>query len=215
MILYNDSILDFAPTSVPFTKRIAVDKEDVFFSFIQCNVNRNTLDFVFSIGYYNMPVDEKTYLFEKMLDLQTVRKVLTAIIKKEPTLSIKTLKCREVVVSFDIDGWLSKNVFPIDVSRKRINSSYMFKNKNKLPKIVEKNITPDISRAICDRMIVLLKENKRAKLDFRKKFSTDLVVSSENFFDSITCSYLLKENSFEVVLRNDIIRMMYLSTKTI
>lgn len=215
MILYNDSILDFAPTSVPFTKRIAVDKEDVFFSFIQCNTNRNTLDFVFSIGYYNMPVDEKTYLFEKMLDLQTVRKVLTAIIKKEPTLSIKTLKCREVVVSFDIDGWLSKNVFPIDVSRKRINSSYMFKNKNKLPKIVEKNITPDISRAICDRMIVLLKENKRAKLDFRKKFSTDLVVSSENFFDSITCSYLLKENSFEVVLRNDIIRMMYLSTKTI
>ena len=215
MILYNDSILDFAPTSVPFTKRIAVDKEDVFFSFIQCNTNRNTLDFVFSIGYYNMPVDEKTYLFEKMLDLQTVRKVLTTIIKKEPTLSIKTLKCREVVVSFDIDGWLSKNVFPIDVSRKRINSSYMFKNKNKLPKIVEKNITPDISRAICDRMIVLLKENKRAKLDFRKKFSTDLVVSSENFFDSITCSYLLKENSFEVVLRNDIIRMMYLSTKTI
>ncbi len=215
MILYNDSILDFAPTSVPFTKRIAVDKEDVFFSFIQCNTNRNTLDFVFSIGYYNMPVDEKTYLFEKMLDLQTVRKVLTAIIKKEPTLSIKTLKCREVVVSFDIDGWLSKNVFPIDVSRKRINSSYMFKNKNKLPKIVEKNITPDISRAICDRMIVLLKENKRAKLDFRKKFSTDLIVSSENFFDSITCSYLLKENSFEVVLRNDIIRMMYLSTKTI
>ena len=215
MILYNDSILDFAPTSVPFTKRIAVDKEDVFFSFIQCNTNRNTLDFVFSIGYYNMPVDEKTYLFEKMLDLQTVRKVLTTIIKKEPTLSIKTLKCREVVVSFDIDGWLSKNVFPIDVSRKRINSSYMFKNKNKLPKIVEKNITPDISRAICDRMIVLLKENKRAKLDFRKKFSTDLVVSSENFFDSIACSYLLKENSFEVVLRNDIIRMMYLSTKTI
>lgn len=215
MILYNDSILDFAPTSVPFTKRIAVDKEDVFFSFIQCNVNRNTLDFVFSIGYYNMPVDEKTYLFEKMLDLQTVRKVLTTIIKKEPTLSIKTLKCREVVVSFDIDGWLSKNVFPIDASRKRINNSYVFKSKNKLPKIVEKNITPDISRAICDRMIVLLKENKRAKLDFRKKFSTDLIVSSENFFDSITCSYLLKENSFEVVLRNDIIRMMYLSTKTI
>lgn len=215
MILYNDSILDFAPTSVPFTKRIAVDKEDVFFSFIQCNVNRNTLDFVFSIGYYNMPVDEKTYLFEKMLDLQTVRKVLTTIIKKEPTLSIKTLKCREVVVSFDIDGWLSKNVFPIDASRKRINNSYIFKSKNKLPKIVEKNITPDISRAICDRMIVLLKENKRAKLDFRKKFSTDLIVSSENFFDSITCSYLLKENSFEVVLRNDIIRMMYLSTKTI
>ena len=215
MILYNDSILDFAPTSVPFTKRIAVDKEDVFFSFIQCNVNRNTLDFVFSIGYYNMPVDEKTYLFEKMLDLQTVRKVLTTIIKKEPTLSIKTLKCREVVVSFDIDGWLSKNVFPIDASRKRINNSYIFKSKNKLPKIVEKNIAPDISRAICDRMIVLLKENKRAKLDFRKKFSTDLIVSSENFFDSITCSYLLKENSFEVVLRNDIIRMMYLSTKTI
>lgn len=215
MILYNDSILDFAPTSVPFTKRIAVDKEDVFFSFVQCNVNRNTLDFVFSIGYYNMPVDEKTYLFEKMLDLQTVRKVLTTIIKKEPTLSIKTLKCREVVVSFDIDGWLSKNVFPIDASRKRINNSYIFKSKNKLPKIVEKNIAPDISRAICDRMIVLLKENKRAKLDFRKKFSTDLIVSSENFFDSITCSYLLKENSFEVVLRNDIIRMMYLSTKTI
>jgi hypothetical protein len=215
MILYNDTILDFAPTSVPFTKRIAVEKEDVFFSFIQCDIHKNTLDFVFSIGYYNMPIDEKTYLFEKMIDLQTVRKVLNTIIKKESTLSIKSLKCREAIISFDIDSWLSKNIFPIEVSRKRINSSYVFKSKNKLPKIVEKNIAPDISRAICDRMIYMLKENKRAKLDFKKKFSTDLVVSSDNFFDSIGCSYLLKENSFEVTLRSDIIRMMYLTTKTI
>ena len=145
-------------------RKIIVSKEDILLTLVSSEVRKMDIVFTFAISYINVPIDQSSYLFERLVDMNSIKSSINTMTKDQYGVSIRSLKPREVVFSFDINKWLNKTTYPLVVSKRRGVGEYFIKGSIDLPDMVTTDISPEFSQAICERLkIKLATENKFAK----------------------------------------------------
>lgn len=211
MFIYNGKFSQDTPNMLPYKKKIIVSKEDILLTLVSSEVRKMDIVFTFAISYINVPIDQSSYLFERLVDMNSIKSSINTMTKDQYGVSIRSLKPREVVFSFDINKWLNKTTYPLVVSKRRGVGEYFIKGSIDLPDMVTTDISPEFSQAICERLkIKLATENKFAKA-FRGSFPREVIFQQHKKMNFVNLSYVPKDNSFNVLIRNDLLQVLYLT----
>jgi hypothetical protein len=169
--------------------------------------------YTFSIDYYNVPVDSNSYLFERLVDLKSLERTILDNLKEENFITIKKLKAREVVLSFDIEKWLKQAIKPLNISTKKGIGTYFIKPNIKFPIIVLENMDSQDSSSICRKLKNMLSDGDYYIKKFRGSFPKELIFKEHKTLNFIEINYDLYNNKFEISIRNDVLQMLYFSQK--
>lgn len=211
MFIYNGKFSQDTPNMLPYKKKIIVSKEDILLTLVSSEVRKMDIVFTFAISYINVPIDQSSYLFERLVDMNSIKSSINTMTKDQYGVSIRSLKPREVVFSFDINKWLNKTTYPLVVSKRRGVGEYFIKGSIDLPDMVTTDISPEFSQAICERLkIKLATENKFAKA-FRGSFPREVIFQQHKKMNFVNLNYVPKDNSFNVLIRNDLLQVLYLT----
>lgn len=211
MFIYNGKFSQDTPNMLPYKKKIIVSKEDILLTLVSSEVRKMDIVFTFAISYINVPIDQSSYLFERLVDMNSIKSSINTMTKDQYGVSIRSLKPREVVFSFDINKWLNKTTYPLVVSKRRGVGEYFIKGSIDLPDMVTTDISPEFSQAICERLkIKLATENKFAKA-FRGSFPREVIFQQHKKMNFVNLNYVPKDNSFSVLIRNDLLQVLYLT----
>lgn len=212
MFIYNGKVFSQVPKINDYNKSIKVSKEDILLTFISSEARRNDILFTFSITYFNVPVDQNSYIFERMLDKDSLEKAIFETIGKERTIDINVLKTREVIFSFNIEKWINFATSPMNISKRKGIGTYYIKPTIKFPDMVIENINPDISSAICKKFTSMLASETRFSKAFKGSFPKEVIFQQHKYLDFFTLGYNLYNNRFEANIRNDLLQVLYFST---
>lgn len=211
MFIYNGKFSQDTPNMLPYKKKIIVSKEDILLTLVSSEVRKMDIVFTFAISYINVPIDQSSYLFERLVDMNSIKSSINTMTKDQYGVSIRSLKPREVVFSFDINKWLNKTTYPLVVSKRIGVGEYFIKGSIDLPDMVTTDISPEFSQAICERLkIKLATENKFAKA-FRGSFPREVIFQQHKKMNFVNLNYVPKDNSFNVLIRNDLLQVLYLT----
>lgn len=213
MYIYNGRFYREEPNILKYSKKIVVSESDFMLSFYKKETLNKEIIYTFSINYHNMPVSPDDFIFDKLLDKKVMERNINAAIKKDKYFKIKSLKAKEVVISFDIEKWVSDAIKPLRISRRQGVGTYYITSNNKLPDLVKENIDPlDVLK------INAILESKLSSSDyyikrFRGSFPKELIFKEHKTLKFINIDYDVYNNRFNINIRNDIFQMLYFSTK--
>lgn len=211
MFIYNGKFSQHTPDILPYKKKIVISKEDILLTLISSEVRRMDILFSFSISYNNIPVDQSSFLFERLVDVNSVKSSINSMIREQYGISIYSLKTREVVFSFDMNKWLDKATSPVVVSKRTGIGEYFIRANIKLPEMLLTEMSPEFSQALCRRLkIKLATENKFART-FKGSFPRELVFQQHKKIDFVNLDFNPVDNKFSVVIRNDLLQVLYLT----
>lgn len=211
MYIYNGKFYKDIPQIRDFKNNIKVEKENVLFSFVgKENLSKEIL-YTFTIDYYNTPVDMSSVIFERLIDLKSLELVARGYLKGEKFLTIKSLKPKEMVLSFNLEKWLGSAIKPLNISRKKGVGTYFIRSNIKLPKIVEENFSPDDNKYVSRIMRTLLSRSDYYIRRFRGSFPKEMIFKEHKRLNFIEIGYDLYSNRFEITVKNDILQMLYFS----
>lgn len=213
MYIYNGKFFKDEPRLKNYDKQIKIDKENIMLSLLNKETLSKEILYTFSINYYNTPVEPDSYLFERLVDLKSLEKTILDNLKEEKFITIKNLKVREVVLSFNIEKWLAKAIKPLEISSKKGVGTYYIKPNINLPVTVHENIDAEDSFSICRALKSILGSSDFYIKRFRGSFPKDLIFQEHKTLNFIEINYNLYNNKFEISIRNDILQMLYFSNK--
>ena len=133
MYIYNGKVTRENPNILPFDKNLTFTSKDILLTFVSHEIKRSEILFTFSITYFNTPVDQSSYIFERLVDKRSLEKAVKETIGKQDAITIYSLKVREVVFSFNVDKWIDISTRPLNTSKSRGNNSYSIRLNKKLP----------------------------------------------------------------------------------
>ena len=209
MYIYNGKVTRENPNILPFDKNLTFTSKDILLTFVSHEIKRSEILFTFSITYFNTPVDQSSYIFERLVDKRSLEKAVKETIGKQDAITIYSLKVREVVFSFNVDKWIDISTKPLNTSKSRGNNSYSIRLNKKLPELVLSEINPDISQFIIKRFLFLLEKEQRFFKSFKNSFPKDIVFMQNKRLNFINAEYDLYYNRFNIFIRNDILQMLY------
>lgn len=209
MYIYNGKITRHNPNILPFDKKISFLPKDILLTYVSHEVRNKDILFVFSITYFNSPVDQSSYLFERLVDMPSLEKSVKSSIGNQDAVSLFSLKTREAVFLFDIDKWIDLSTKPLNTSKTKGNTGYAIKLNKKLPDLVLSEINPDVAQVISKRFLIMIEKEQRFFKSFKNSFPKDLVFIQNKRLNFINVEYDLYNNRFNIFIRNDILQMLY------
>lgn len=213
MYIYNGKFFKDEPNLKNYDKQIIIDKENIMLSFYDKESLSKEILYTFSINYFNTPVESDSYLFERLVDMKTLEKSILSNIEELDFISIKKLKVKEVVLSFDIEKWLKKAIKPLNISQKKGIGTYFIKPNIKFPTLVLENIDTQDSFSVCSKLKNMLADSDFYIKRFRGSFPKELIFKEHRTLNFIEVNYDLYNNKFEISIRNDVLQMLYFSNK--
>lgn len=211
MYIYNGRLYKDIPQILDYKGKIKVEKENVLFTFVGKENLTNEILYTFHVDYYNTPVDESHVLFDRLIDLNSLELVMKQFLKNDRMMEIKSVKPREIILSFRIEKWLDKAVKPLVISRKKGVGTYYIRSNIKLPKTVEENFSPDDSGSIAKILKRILSRSDYYIRRFRGSFPKEMIFKDHKRLNFIEIGYDLYNNRFEITIRNDILQILYFS----
>lgn len=209
MYIYNGKFTNESPRVKAFDKKIFVSSDDILLTFIQREIRGKNIYYRYSIEYFNMPVEPTSYLFSRLVDIDSVKKAVLKSVNEQKCISIYKIDIKEVTFVFSIENWLRFATKPINISSKKGVGTYFLKSNVRLPEMVNFSFDFDCNKIICSVLKETIKNESRFKTAFKRSFPNSLIFKDVGKFEFMTINYDNFRNVFEISIRNDVIQLMF------
>lgn len=209
MYIYNGKLHRDVPSLRDFNKKILVDKESVLLTFVgKENLSKEIL-YTFAVDYYNTPIESNSAFFDRLVDIASLEKVVKEYLKGEKFLEIKRIRPREVIISLNLEKWLSMAIRPLNISRKKGVGTYYITSNIKPPSIFQENFSPEDNTYISRLLRNMLSKSDYYIRRFRGSFPKEMIFREHKTLNFIDLAYDLYSNRFEITIKNNILQMLY------